>query len=1608
MTALGLSACSGHEALSLDYSLYMSTEQRDSDVFARSATLRHLTKELTQTTKRSQTSSQERPGLQTRRNVAAVDQLSCEFQQVKAFKSSSVRPSTAAVTRSRIHQSLRHSESEFVLSAKLQSPTAPIEEAKSPVPAIEPLQLPSRPNQLSDRRPSSSHHCRGPIRGIKTPVQIIHPKTRTLIKPIATAEAQQRKTSVLNASQQLPEDPPHIQRKRRCAKTFELMIYARLHPNKSNQGSDSSGPSQESVQALLGHGIVQSLLTLSTIADAITQAHCCRALYYLAQMPCARKAMVAHGVVASVKVLARVAHPRSRQDLAATLCYLSEENGLVEVLFFEGIDRALTRLFVSPSQETKRCCALAVLNISCDATRIKHFGDSFTQLLATCTRTAGPSSSCHLIKAVYNASLIPSFQTALLSENIPGFLVNQLVNVPPDVQLLALQALIALCDIKTNRSQILSQQFCKLLATMLASIHAEIQELTLLVLLLLSIDEGARTKLCNWVPAATIVRTAQQHVDAATSASTSSSDDCQHSTQSERLVYLHSCVFRSLCDSVLTHHDLVQEGAVRVLIQMARKSDNDIKTNAICALCCIIASFTDETTSKHVPEITDELLKLTETRQTANCLFAVSALYNIACSDECRPLLIESETLIVRLLELAQQPQHAQVAQLLAAIIYRLACIDGRQKTLLDQGCFCVLVHLIHQYPQCRTFAVSALFILAQGGGDSFPHGGEEIAQLTLAMSKKTTASVALKRAISQTSSPAAASPSFWPSPDAAKNDKANAMRGTVALFAYLASDPKNQRLLLTDGAVFRFLKSVKQLESDDEDEEDTIVINCAFVFYTLTATQEGCEQLIKEGGMADLIHLSRVAKLSVESNHMVRELCIMALCRVSSFPGLEVRLIEHGAIEAIMILALVTTDSPSIKALCVKTLANCLVAKNCVRPLVEHGIIWALSSLCTVDFADTRFACAVSLCNLSSVSTMVSRFLDAGAPRALIHLLQHRDDPGTVMVTIKTIANLVANEKICAAFLNEDLERHLGVHFSSAQSSDELRQLAAMVLLRVTSANDAMISLEHLKSGVFLWMEQIIVIKEQALVRNCILTVRDLTGNSSIDIAELDVAHILRIVIQVFHRHADNGEIVTLCLSILYNLSCQPAVLFRLVRADIMLFLREHVPREKQEDDEGDGNARPKRASNASSIVSTVAAVMDVKLCCLILHNLTCAPGNASNLLASLVNLHVVAILRDIYSQRDELKEICAVATGNIAVARVNTTRVVADRACEILLPFIRSSLFQKQHHALMSAALLRLATAPGNQRAMLKAGVVSAFVHMLSLREIDSDASANVLATVSLLSKYEDHVKKLLEDGMLPCVVMIAEGRDGQPPPPCSSEIQGYCFEILSSMCTGEYEQHLQQHPEMNVINTLTKLSEHHHHNHNAPSAPGSPAAGARQAPQWQPPKTYAYYERGEGRPLPSAQVLTFLMKIPTSSSLKKNLELQTTYVVPAKKWLPEVKPNPKEPPPLECNEVALTESNASVPSDVKQRIRDFVPAPKETLVCDDSLIDETLFLAPASGSGVTSVTGIDPVPAAEADDSSWNSPKLVQIKKKLLRSGAGRDLSSHSPSFMSYSEM
>jgi hypothetical protein len=95
-----------------------------------------------------------------------------------------------------------------------------------------------------------------------------------------------------------------LQQKRRCAKTFEEMIFVRISEHfhsgsgngNGNGGEDRIGTmtnhtttnndsqamndcnKTNGLQKLLDNGIIQSVISLCSIQDTITQNHCARAL----------------------------------------------------------------------------------------------------------------------------------------------------------------------------------------------------------------------------------------------------------------------------------------------------------------------------------------------------------------------------------------------------------------------------------------------------------------------------------------------------------------------------------------------------------------------------------------------------------------------------------------------------------------------------------------------------------------------------------------------------------------------------------------------------------------------------------------------------------------------------------------------------------------------------------------------------------------------------------------------------------------------------------------------------------------------------------------------------------------------------------------------------------------------------------------------------------------------------------------------------------------------------------------------------------------------------------------------------------------------------------
>lgn len=541
--------------------------EADRAVFARSASIRRLS------TVTSRKGSFRRPSLLLGANSTPQLPASSPLR----------RPATAAATtHSRVHQALRDNENSFEFSSKeatldglWYSSRFPIKEitsrgvVHSRVASATLLRkeksstAPKTQQSTNDDKPPVSGESENADAEVElTPEMDIQAKKREMRRRLLAERARSAAPTLMSASSSdsaikaptaVVDEAAFILRKRRCAKTFEEMIAVRLKPHN---GTDDAKPStkatveavhadqstqspqiDEGISKLLEHGIIQSVLALSASSDPATEAHCCRALYYLSRVRAARKSMITQGVVASLKQLSRATSPVSRQDMAATLCHLSEEENAVEALFVEGIDRSLLRLMTSPSWETKRICAATVFNLSADARHIKHFREVFSQLLVAVAKANGGiggssllntsssaelnSSSAYLIKAIYNASLVSKFHSALLGENIPRFLATHLPLVPPAIQGWALRAFVSICEVRANRQILLSSPFCELLETMLLSPNEEIQEITLLILLQLSMDEGSRIKICNWLPIGSLVQTTGQHIEDAVNATKS-------------------------------------------------------------------------------------------------------------------------------------------------------------------------------------------------------------------------------------------------------------------------------------------------------------------------------------------------------------------------------------------------------------------------------------------------------------------------------------------------------------------------------------------------------------------------------------------------------------------------------------------------------------------------------------------------------------------------------------------------------------------------------------------------------------------------------------------------------------------------------------------------------------------------------------------------------------------------------------------------------------------------------------------------------------------------------------------------------------------------------
>ncbi|OQR85119.1 hypothetical protein ACHHYP_12254 [Achlya hypogyna] len=1136
-------------------------------------------------------------------------------------------------------------------------------------------------------------------------------------------------------------------KKRQCAKTFEKMVYARLGVARDENPG---------IKSLLDNGIIPAIIALTDVPDIQTQLHCARAFYGLAQVPSTRRLMVLNGIIGTVAQLIRhggihivvltICTPidfkntslqlRLKQDYAAILCHLTEEVFLEEKMLHEGVDRVLAKIYRGNSVETKRIVGLAYFNLSHNTNQLKHCIDGFMQTIATICKSINlvhhtTPSTLHLVKALYNLTQNQAFHNILMAESAHRYLALPLMHYqklhfnkrePHPVEVEAIEigllGLFSISLIKSGRQHIVSDNLVQYIVSTLALVNSRAPDTVASILYQLSTDDACKDAIVHEIKAVV-----------------ASVPNC-----SQYGYFALSWVFRNLCATKTIYPALIEGGVLPVFMEMSRHDHDEVKLNGIsCVVCFLQTDLHLESAVDCLEFILKDLIGLLTAPVTAIVVFATTALFNLSCNDALQPLLCDPSARLVPTLQqlvvthrTKTQADKSVVAALLP-LLYRLSCNGDNRLHMVQADFFGFVAGAIPSTSAGVRQAALDTMLNFSVEEDHFPQGTEEVRVLLKTL-------YALKT-----------------------HNDAPALRSCVSLLSHLTTTAANRDLLLKTGCVVC-------LERMCNSADDFIMANCAHILYSLTETAEAVDRILREGAIPVLIQLSRAS-----SDH-VKHLCILTFSRMSSFAGInvETKLVDQGAIAAAMIMALVASKNDTIKTICVQLLSNCLCiqSKHCTKAMVDHGVFWALSSLATLPFPDTKRVCATCFCNISIAYPL--KMVEAGVPRALVHLLE-AGDTNTVVVTLQAIANIVQNDKACAILVNEGLVRLLRGLVENKHA--RVWHAAAIALLQMTRADDKC-RVDNVRNGVIPWMQT--VLDEPSLALQCLVTLCNISAYEPA--RKLMVAPDVMAILRAVAGQPDPAR-KSLCVQIVYNASCEAGLIADLVRGHAHLFLASCL-----------GAATPQ--------IQT--------LCAGAVHNLTCV--DADEILAVLVTSGATALLQTLYNL-DALpapdRVSCVLAICNLALGKVNTARVVTDNGGVVLVDFVQA--FHKAPMALppgiatvvvmslVAAAMRKIVTPPGNQKAMLEMGVVAALVDLMRHGREES-IHINCLESLAAVTRNKGHVERCLRDGLLPAILELAD-RAGPT-------LGGLCFTILSNICAVDFDAYPTH---SNVIAYLTTLSEY-----------------------------------------------------------------------------------------------------------------------------------------------------------------------------------------------------
>ena len=147
--------------------------------------------------------------------------------------------------------------------------------------------------------------------------------------------------------------------------------------------------------------------------------------------------------------------------------------------------------------------------------------------------------------------------------------------------------------------------------------------------------------------------------------------------------------------------------------------------------------------------------------------------------------------------------------------------------------------------------------------------------------------------------------------------------------------------------------------------EDDEIKRNCALALCNFSS-QEGFRGRIVEAGA-----ISALVALWETTDGEMKQDCAIALCNLTG-PDTEVRMVSEGALPAI--LSLSSTEDPDEQVLAAKTLVKLSSVKDNQGTMAQEGVVPALSMLAGAGAVEVKRLCALVLTHLSSFKVRAAR----------------------------------------------------------------------------------------------------------------------------------------------------------------------------------------------------------------------------------------------------------------------------------------------------------------------------------------------------------------------------------------------------------------------------------------------------------------------------------------------------------------------------------------------------------------------------------------------------------------------------------------------------------